>query len=175
MEYLSHYTSPLGGITLFSDGQALTGLWFDGQKYFGAGLPEERQEKELPIFDRTARWLDLYFSGKDPGSVPDLHMRTTPFRKAVWEALLTVPFGCTTTYGQLAAQAAERLGLPRSSARAVGGAVGHNAISLIIPCHRVLGADGSLTGYAGGLDRKKRLLALEGIALRDSTHADLKN
>jgi len=163
MEYLSHYTSPLGGITLSSDGRALTGLWFDGQKYFGAGLPEERQEKDLPIFDQTAQWLDLYFSGKDPGFTPALHMRTTPFRKAVWEVLLTVPFGHTTTYGQLAAQAAEKLGLPRSSARAAGGAVGHNAISLIIPCHRVLGADGSLTGYAGGPDRKKRLLTLEGI------------
>ena len=162
MEYLSHYTSPLGGITLSSDGQALTGLWFDGQKYFAASLPVECQEKDLPIFNRTAEWLDLYFTGRDPGFTPELNMRTTPFRRAVWETLRTIPYGRTTTYSQIAAQVAKKKGLPHMSAQAVGGAVGHNAISIIIPCHRVLGADGSLTGYAGGLDKKKRLLALEG-------------
>lgn len=162
MDYIAHYTSPLGGITLASDGQALTGLWFDGQKYFGASLSGERQEKELPVFDRAAEWLDLYFSGRAPEFTPPLALRTTPFRRAVWELLLTIPYGQTTTYGRLAAQIAQKRG--GMSAQAVGGAVGHNPISLIIPCHRVLGSDGGLTGYAGGLEKKRRLLALEGAA-----------
>lgn len=162
MDYIAHYTSPLGGITLASDGQALTGLWFDGQKYFGASLSGERQERELPVFDRAAEWLDLYFSGRAPEFTPPLAMRTTPFRRAVWELLLAVPYGQTTTYGRLAAQIAQKRG--GMSAQAVGGAVGHNLISLIIPCHRVLGSDGGLTGYAGGLEKKRRLLALEGAA-----------
>ena len=162
MDYIAHYTSPLGGITLASDGQALTGLWFDGQKYFGASLSGERQERELPVFDRAAEWLDLYFSGRAPEFTPPLAMRTTPFRRAVWELLLTIPYGQTTTYGRLAAQIAQKRG--GMSAQAVGGAVGHNPISLIIPCHRVLGSDGGLTGYAGGLEKKRRLLALEGAA-----------
>lgn len=162
MDYIAHYTSPLGGITLASDGQALTGLWFDGQKYFGASLSGERQERELPVFDRAAEWLDLYFSGRAPEFTPPLAMRTTPFRRAVWELLLAVPYGQTTTYGRLAAQIAQKRG--GMSAQAVGGAVGHNPISLIIPCHRVLGSDGGLTGYAGGLEKKRRLLALEGAA-----------
>ncbi|NBI09127.1 methylated-DNA--[protein]-cysteine S-methyltransferase [Colidextribacter sp. OB.20] len=162
MDYIAHYTSPLGGITLASDGQALTGLWFDGQKYFGASLSGERQERELPVFDRAAEWLDLYFSGRAPEFTPPLALRTTPFRRAVWELLLAVPYGQTTTYGQLAAQIAQKRG--GMSAQAVGGAVGHNPISLVIPCHRVLGADGGLTGYAGGLEKKRRLLALEGAA-----------
>lgn len=162
MDYIAHYTSPLGGITLASDGQALTGLWFDGQKYFGASLSGERQERGLPVFDRAAEWLDLYFSGRAPEFTPPLALRTTPFRRAVWELLLAVPYGQTTTYGQLAAQIAQKRG--GMSAQAVGGAVGHNPISLVIPCHRVLGADGGLTGYAGGLEKKRRLLALEGAA-----------
>lgn len=161
MEYTAHYTSPLGGITLASDGAALTGLWFDGQKYFGAGLAEDREERELPVFDQAAEWLDLYFDGQVPGFVPPLRMRTTPFRRAVWEILLAIPYGQTMTYGQIAAQMAGAQE-KHVSAQAVGGAVGHNTVSLIIPCHRVVGADGSLTGYAGGLDKKIRLLTLEG-------------
>ena len=155
MQYIHHYASPLGPITAASDGEALTGLWFDGQKYFAAGLGEHR-ERELPIFSEVDRWLDAFFSGHDPGFTPQLRPRGTAFRRAVWTLLLTVPFGGTVTYGQLAAR------LPGgASARAVGGAVGHNPISLIVPCHRVLGADGSLTGYAGGLERKRRLLEME--------------
>ena len=165
MDYIAHYTSPLGGITLASDGRALTGLWFDGQKYFGAGLSSAGVERKLPVFDRTVEWLDLYFSGRDPGFTPDLHMKTTPFRRAVWELLLAIPYGQTTTYSQIAARIAEKEGLPRMSAQAVGGAVGHNAISLIIPCHRVLGSDGGLTGYAGGLEAKRTLLAIEGVRI----------
>ena len=157
MDYTWHYASPLGGIMLASDGQALTGLWFEGQRHFAASLDGEHEEKTLPVFDEAARWLDAYFGGREPGFTPPLRPRGTAFRRAVWEQLLTVPCGGTVSYGQLAA----RLGLPRAAARAVGGAVGRNPVSLIIPCHRVVGADGSLTGYAGRLERKRRLLALE--------------
>ena len=148
MDYINHYDSPLGGITLASDGTALTGLWFDDQKYFGDTLTEEYEEKDLPVFAKAAEWLDIYFSGKDPGFIPPLSMRTTAFRKRVWEIMLEIPFGQTMTYGQIAAQIAKEKSLPHMSAQAVGGAVGHNSISLIIPCHRVVGTDGSLTGYA---------------------------
>ena len=161
MDYTRHYDSPLGSITLASDGDALTGLWFDGQKYYADTLNAEHQEKPLPIFEDAARWLDTYFSGKAPDFTPRLSMRTTTFRKAVWEILLTIPYGQTMTYGQIAQRVAGQMGLKQMSAQAVGGAVGHNSISLIIPCHRVVGADGSLTGYAGGIDKKLRLLQME--------------
>ena len=154
MEYIHHYASPLGGITLASDGSALTGLWFDGQKYFAAALSPDSEEKMLPVFAEADRWLDRYFTGSIPDFTPPLNPRGTPFRLLVWETLLAVP------YGQLAQRLALRTGRP-VSARAVGNAVGHNPVSLIIPCHRVIGADGSLTGYAGGLERKTRLLQLE--------------
>ena len=154
MTYRASYLSPLGAITLASDGKALTGLWFDGQKYFGSTLPQQAETGDCPVFAQAKRWLDSYFAGEKPGFTPPLHWMTTPFRRAVWEILLTVPYGCTTTYGQIAAQLADRMGKPQS-AQAVGGAVGHN------PIHRVVGADGSLTGYAGGIDRKVKLLALE--------------
>ena len=158
MDYTCHYDSPLGGITLSSDGEALTGLWFDGQKYFAAGLDAEHSEKALPIFDETARWLDLYFAGKAPDFTPKLSPRGTRFQHAVWDELLTIPYGQTVTYGEIA----QKLGC--RSAQAVGGAVGHNPISLLIPCHRVVGAGGSLTGYAGGVDKKRSLLELEQTA-----------
>lgn len=162
MNCIYHYASPLGGITLASDGVFLTGLWFDGQKYFGAALSGEPHEKKLPVFEQTERWLDIYFSGKAPDFTPSLSLQGTDFRKAVWEILLTIPFGQTMTYGEIAKRAASQMGLSRMSAQAVGGAVGHNPISLIIPCHRVVGSDGSLTGYAGGVDKKRRLLNMEG-------------
>ena len=161
MNYIRHYHSPLGWITLASDGKALTGLWFDGQKYFGDGLDTRQQEEKLPVFDEACRWLDIYFSGKVPGFTPPLAMRTTPFRKAIWEILLSIPYGRTMTYGEIATRYARQNGLDRMSAQAVGNAVSHNPISIIIPCHRVLGSDGSLTGYAAGTDRKLRLLQLE--------------
>ena len=160
LDYISHYDSPLGGITLAADGDALTGLWFDGQKHFGATLSSNPIEKQRPVFQETKRWLDIYFSGRDPAFTPPLHLRATPFRRAVWEILLMIPYGRTTTYGAIAARLAGLTG-ERVSARAVGGAVGHNAISLIIPCHRVIGADGALTGYAGGTERKLCLLRME--------------
>lgn len=160
MEYVNHSISPLGEIILASDGEALTGLWFAGQKYEGSTLAPEHEEKDLPVFDETRRWLDAYFTGKDPGFTPPLRLRGTDFRKAVWEVLLMIPYGKTTTYGEIAA-AVERKTGGSVSARAVGGAVGHNPVSLIVPCHRVLSADGSLTGYAGGVERKEKLLEME--------------
>lgn len=160
MEYVNHSISPLGEIILASDGEALTGLWFAGQKYEGSTLAAEHREKDLPVFDETRRWLDVYFSGKDPGFTPPLKLKGTDFRKTVWKVLLTIPYGKTTTYGEIAAQIAQKTG-GSVSARAVGGAVGHNPISLIVPCHRVVGADGSFTGYAGGVERKEKLLEME--------------
>ncbi len=165
MDFTYHYESPLGGITLASDGASLVGLWFDGQKHFADTLGEHHGPRELPIFLDTVKWLDIYFSGKAPGFTPPLAMRCTEFRQAVWEAMLGIPFGRTMTYGGIASLVARRRGLERMSAQAVGGAVGHNAISLIIPCHRVVGADGSLEGYAGGMERKRKLLALEQVGV----------
>lgn len=207
MDYTSRYLSPLGYITLASDGEALIGLWFEGQKHFAGVLGSQHREcDDLPVFAETKRWLDSYFSGQVPDFTPKLMLRATPFRQAVWEILLTIPYGKTMTYGEIAKQYVETChgaslqgvmlhgaslqsaplqgatlhgallqdsslhgaslkGMFRStksmSAQAVGGAVGCNPISLIIPCHRVIGANGSLTGYAGGLERKKYLLEME--------------
>ena len=161
MDYTHHYFSPLGGITLASDGNAIVGLWFDGQKYFADTSDSEHVKKDLPVFSEADRWLDIYFSGKEPDFTPKLNMRGTVFRKAVWNILLTIPYGQTMTYGQIAEKIAAQMGRSRMSAQAVGGAVGHNPVSLIIPCHRVVGSNGSLTGYAGGIDKKIHLLQLE--------------
>jgi methylated-DNA-[protein]-cysteine S-methyltransferase len=161
VDYIWHYTSPLGRITLASDGEALTGLWFDGQKFFGTGLDARNEEKRLPIFDETFRWLDIYFSGKAPDFTPELNVRTTPFREAICGIMLDIPYGQTMSYGEIARRYARQTGLERMSSQAVGNAVAHNPISIIIPCHRVVGSDGSLTGYAAGLDRKLQLLKLE--------------
>lgn len=162
MVYTCHYESQLGGILLAADEIGLTGLWFDGQKYFARELPAERTEKEMPIITETKRWLDIYFSGTEPDFLPLLHPIGSTFRQEVWKLLLQIPYGKTVTYGELARQLAEKRGLPRMSAQAVGGAVGHNQISVLIPCHRVVGANGSLTGYAGGIQKKVKLLELEG-------------
>ncbi len=162
MEYIQHYHSPLGSITMASDGKALTGLWFDGQKYFGATLQKEKKEEELPVFRETRQWLDIYFSGKMPDFTPTLSMENgSEFRQEVWSILLTIPYGKTMTYGEIAACIAKKRGLKRMAAQAVGGAVGHNPISIIVPCHRVVGTNGNLTGYAGGIDKKIELLKLE--------------
>ena len=163
MEYIHHYESPLGAITLASDGEALIGLWFDGQKYFADCLDAEYEEKMLPIFEQADKWLDIYFSGKEPDFTPPLTMKTTEFRKAVWDIMHSIPYGKTMTYGEIADRIAKQRGLQKMSAQAVGGAVGHNSISLIIPCHRVVGTNGSLTGYAGGVGKKVKLLELEGV------------
>ena len=161
MIYTYHYTSPLGIITLASNEESLTGLWFDGQKYFPHKLISESIESELPIFTQTCNWLNIYFSGRIPDFILPISLNTTPLRKAVYDILLTIPYGQTMTYGEIARILAEQKGVERMSAQAVGSAVGHNPISIIIPCHRVVGADGSLTGYADGLDRKIELLKLE--------------
>ena len=156
------YDSPLGGICLAADALGLTGLWFDGEKYFGSNLPANPVRQETEILTESKRWLEVYFSGREPDFLPPLHPIGSPFRRAVWDLLLQIPYGQTTTYGALARQLAAQQGRAAMSAQAVGGAVGHNPISLIIPCHRVVGASGSLTGYAGGIERKIQLLKLEG-------------
>lgn len=161
MDYTHHYISPLGGITMVSDGEYLTGLWFDGQKYFADTLSVQREEKDLDVFRRTDNWLDIYFSGKEPDFTPALRMTGSEFRQEVWQILLAIPFGKTMTYGEIAKILADRRGANTMSAQAVGGAVGHNPISLIIPCHRVIGTNGALTGYAGGLEKKAWLLDME--------------
>ena len=165
MEYIYHYSSPLGGITIASNGIEITGLWFDGQKYFTDTLSKVHEEKALPVFDETKKWLDIYFNGTPPDFTPPLSMNTTPFRKAVWNILLGIPFGKTITYGEISKIIAKQFGIDKMSAQAVGGAVGHNSISLIIPCHRVVGTNGSLTGYAGGLEKKVWLLTMEKVNL----------
>ena len=159
--FTRHYDSPMGRILLAADEIGLRGLWFDGQKYFARDLPEKRIEQETHALAEARRWLDVYFTGKEPDFLPPLHPAGSAFQQAVWALLLQIPYGQTVTYGELARQLAEKQGRLRMSAQAVGGAVGHNKISIIIPCHRVVGTGGSLTGYAGGIDRKVKLLALE--------------
>ena len=161
MDLITHYASPFGGMTIASNGAELTGLWFDGQRFFAGGLSPDRKESRLTVFDETIRWLDTYFSGRDPDFTPPLAPQGSDFRQKVWKILLRIPYGKVMTYGRIAQLIAESTGLPRMSAQAVGGAVGHNPVSLIIPCHRVIGADGSLTGYAGGIELKRQLLTLE--------------
>ncbi len=163
MQYISHYQSPIGGILLAADETGLTGLWFEGQKYFALYLDKEHKEKEVPVFETAKRWLDIYFSGKEPDFQVPLHFTGTDFQNEVWEILYSIPYGNTMTYGEIAKKIAEKRGLKRMSAQAVGGAVGHNEISIIVPCHRVVGSNGSLTGYAGGIEKKAELLKLEKV------------
>lgn len=158
------YDSPLGELTLAGQDDHLVGLWLAGQKYFGATLTgAEPSGGDLPVFAAAKAWLDRYFAGENP-PCSDLSLAPvgSAFRQEVWKLLCEIPYGTVTTYGALAKTLAQRLGRPHMSAQAVGGAVGHNPISVIIPCHRVVGSDGSLTGYAGGVAAKQRLLALEG-------------
>lgn len=164
MIFTGKYTSPLGDITIACDDVAIIGLWFDDQKYFGSTLPHDREviiAQETPLLAQARRWLDIYFTGHEPDFLPPLRYNSTPFRELVAELMLAIPYGRTLTYGDLAAAAARHLGRPHMSAQAIGGAVGHNPIALMIPCHRVLGAGGALTGYAAGLERKRYLLELE--------------
>ena len=160
MIYTWKYDSPLGPLTLAEEDGALVGLWMQGQKY----LPQDLQEHRAltPTMELAANWLDRYFAGDRPeiGELP-LNPKGSEFRREVWDILRRIPYGETTTYAAIAAQIAKNRGIPRMSAQAVGGAVGHNSISILIPCHRVVGSGGSLTGYAGGLDRKQWLLDWE--------------
>ena len=161
MTYRENYDSPLGGMIMVSDGTALTALAFQGQKYYEKAVPSEAQDARLPIFDRTRQWLDIYFSGQEPAFTPTISAKGTLFQEEVWEILKKIPYGQVVSYGEIAAAIAKSRGLNRMSAQAVGGAVGHNPISIIIPCHRVVGTNGHLTGYAGGLDKKEKLLKME--------------
>lgn len=164
MYYFVTYDSFVGKIYIVSDETHIAGLWLEGQKYFKAGLKEEPVRKpELPVLKEAVRWLEDYFAGRCPEiSVLPLKPQGSEFRQIIWKILCEIPYGQTTTYGAIAKEAAKRMGKKSMSAQAVGGAVGHNPISMIIPCHRVLGSDGSLTGYAGGLDKKIKLLQHEG-------------
>ena len=192
--YMYSYASPLGEITLAGNEHALTGLWFVGQKYYADTLKGSRKEKTddceektgfciektescrkntgvsekepLPVFQKTADWLDIYFSGKEPDFTPEISLSGSPFQMAVWEILKTIPYGQTMTYGEIAERIAQQRGMTRMSAQAVGGAVGRNPVSILVPCHRVVGTNGSLTGYAGGIVKKVELLRLEGVDIR---------
>lgn len=159
--YTTRYGSPVGELLLASDGERLAGVWLAGQKYYAAGLSGSEENAALPLFGAVRHWLDRYFAGArpSPGELP-LAPAGTAFQRAVWDLLLGIPYGGVTTYGALAAEY-ERVRGRGTSPRAVGSAVGRNPISIIIPCHRVVGSDGSLTGYAGGVDRKRFLLELE--------------
>ena len=166
MQYTSTYASPLGKIVLWADELGLTGLWFEGERFYERKLETEHEQKELPVFTEAKRWLDIYFTGQEPGFMPPLHIMGSDFQLAVWRILQQIPYGKTVTYGDIARKIAEQRGLAHMSAQAVGGAVGHNELSIIIPCHRVVGAHGNLTGYAGGIARKVALLKLENADMK---------
>lgn len=151
----TRYNAPLGDMVLASQGDAVTGVWFVGQKH----CPPLHEMGASPVLDACRRWLDIYFSGRQPDFFPQIQLVGTPFQLSVWEALRRIPYGTTVTYGELA----RSFDPPCRSAQAVGQAVGRNPVSILVPCHRVLGADGTLTGYAGGIERKRALLAIEGI------------
>ena len=165
MIYTTYYNSPLGKILLAADDEGLIGVWFEGQKYFADALSEDSIQMETALLRQTENWLDIYFSGKEPDFTPAIHMTGSNFRKLVWNILQDIPYGRTMTYGDIAKKVATETGREKMSAQAVGGAVGHNPISIIIPCHRVVGSNGSLTGYAGGIARKVELLKLEQVDL----------
>ena len=145
-----------------SNGDALVGLWFDGQRHFPSTLLANAVVDKLPVFELAIRWLDIYFSGNVPDFMPPIKMQGTEFRMDVWKILLEIPFGKTISYGEIASRLASERGVKAMSAQAVGGAVGHNPISLIVPCHRVVGSNGKLIGYGGGIQRKIALLEMEG-------------
>lgn len=168
MLYTMYYDSPIGRLLLVEKAGALAGVWMEGQKYFLGSFYEEMEEKEdSKVLNEAKEWLDCYFRGERP-QIDELSLAPvgSEFRKEVWKILCEIPYGEVTTYGEISKKIAESRGLGRMSAQAVGGAVGHNPISIIIPCHRVVGADGSLTGYAGGIQRKVKLLTLEGVDMK---------
>lgn len=163
MDYTYEYISPIGTLTVASDGTCVTGLWIKGQKYYANTLGIDAREQDLQIFESVRKWLDYYFSGKKPEFMLPLSPKGSPFQQLVWKLLCEIPYGEVTSYKNIAKRIEQQTDRKSMSAQAVGGAVGHNPISIIIPCHRVLGSDGSLTGYAGGIGTKKQLLQLEGV------------
>lgn len=167
MQYSYKYQSPLGGITMVSDGENLTGLLFDGQKYFNNVLLPGYREQFVPVFKDVAVWLDIYFGGGIPDFVPPIELNGTPFRLAVWDIMSRIPYGSTVTYKEIAQNLALKTGVPKMSSQAIGGAVAHNPVLIILPCHRVIASDGSLCGYAGGEDKKADLLALEKMNIKE--------
>lgn len=162
MHYTSLYQSPVGEILLAVDEIGVVGVWFQDEKYYAYCLDRENEPGETSVMKALKKWLDIYFQGKEPDFVPPLHMIGTPFQIQVWNILREVPYGATTTYMEIAKKIAEDRGLKRMSAQAVGTAVGKNNINLIVPCHRVVGTNNSLAGYAGGIDKKIKFLKLEG-------------
>jgi methylated-DNA-[protein]-cysteine S-methyltransferase len=173
MEYICKIKSPVGALTVSSDGKNICGLWIGGQKYFAKTLGNDVVEQNLPVFENLRKWLDIYFSGKEPDFMPPLMPKGSPFQNSIWNKLCKIPYGKTTSYGELAQQFELENKDRHTSPRAIGGAVGHNPISILIPCHRVLGKNGSLTGYAGGLAAKIKLLNLEGIAIPGHSPASM--
>lgn len=167
MLFKNRYASPLGEMIMLSDGEGLTNLNFIEDKFYPAELVQRSQEAQLPVFDAAAKWLDAYFAGRAPGALPPLALQGSQFRMQVWQLLLQIPYGRLTTYKELAQKIAPQRNSGMMSAQAVGGAVGHNPICIMVPCHRVVGTNGSLTGYAGGLWRKERLLQLEQIDMKN--------
>jgi len=163
MTYTCTIETPLGNMTAAAEEEALTGLWFLGQKYYPVATAAWINEPDFPVFTALRSHLSRYFSGKDPGHGIMLAPHGSLFRKSVWDILLKIPFGEIVTYGEIAKAIAHAKGMATMSSQAVGGAVGHNPISILIPCHRVVGVDRSLTGYAGGVDKKEALLRLEGV------------
>jgi methylated-DNA-[protein]-cysteine S-methyltransferase len=165
MYYSTHYTSPVGDILLVSDENSIIGLWIGEQKYMEKTMPHDIIAKDdLPVLQEGVAWLDDYFAGKKPKlSRLSLAPTGSEFQQQVWRILTEIPYGELTTYGKIAKEVAQRMGKARMSAQAVGGAVGHNPISIIIPCHRVVGANGSLTGYGGGIEKKIKLLEHEEV------------
>ena len=166
MHLTGYYESPLGVIELVSDGKALTGLQFCGQDFNAPPIKEKGYDKnDLSVFEETLRWLGIYFTGTDPGFIPPLLLKGSPFQLSVWRILLEIPFGRTMSDGEIAKIIAKERGIKKMSSQAVGGAVSRNPVSLIVPCHRIIGSDGSMTGYGGGIERKLALLKLEGIVM----------
>lgn len=169
MLYTMHYDSPVGSLLLAEKDGALTGLWIEGQKYFLGSYKKEKmtENRDSTVLKKTKEWLDRYFKGVKP-DLDELTLAPSgsEFRQAVWKILCEIPYGEVTTYGEIAKKIASERGLDTMSAQAVGGAVAHNPISILIPCHRVVGTNGSLTGYAGGIERKIQLLTLEGVEVK---------
>ncbi len=165
MDYTRFISSPVGQLTVASDGHAITGLWLEGQKYYTATLEKEHEMRDIPVFQLVQDWLNIYFKGKQPEFSLPLAPRGSLFRQNVWNILCEIPYGTVVTYGSIAKQLNESGQGIHTSPRAVGGAVGHNPVSILIPCHRVIGSDGSLTGYAGGIDKKIQLLNLEHVEM----------